>query len=411
MLVERINPDWQWTRYRKVSLSRDDGPKLSYPIKYRPTREASTLHRSFAKAFSDQRFKTTEIKDMKLRRSRRKQFLEHWLTSFGKLKDEIVIPLGAGDGFDEFHFTKEAGFIWWIVQVFDLLRSDSRVTVDVQAVDAYGIMIDVPNPAQVASDDDDFLPFQRAIVEPPPPVTAINGKVNDHGSYIKRNISRDPREQETWSVNYAELLEILGLTISERLQDGVKLTLESMDHENMPVAKGTGDYSGYTIKGFPFLDARRGGFGGKGDKAFGSKDDKKHVNPTEFTYKIESVLQPQDLLTYIWMLCLEELTELLDVEFDQCTNFDECGNVLKRDRARACKHCNKIVVQHKEAGFVWWSVIQRKSTYAHAKKTNADYVDYVECSKSLTKVHEVRKHRRIWCAPSCESKQRSKTSK
>ena len=410
MLVERINPDWQWTRYRKVSLSRDDGPKLSYPIKYRPTNDAATLHRSLAKAFSDQRFKTTEIKDRDLRRSRRKQFLEHWLTSFGKLKDEIIIPLGVGDGFDEFHFNKEAGFVWWIVQVFDALRSDSRVTADIQAVDAYGIMIDVPNPAKVASDDDDFFPFQRAALEPPPaPVASVDGKtVNDHSSYIQRNI---PRDQETWSVNYAELLEILGLTISGRLQDGVKLTLESMDRETMPVAKGTGDYDGYTITGFPFLDAQRGRFGSKGDKKFGSKDDKKNVNPTEFTYKIESVLQPQDLLTYIWMLCLEELTELHDVEFDPCKNFNECGNVLKRDRARACKHCNKLVVQHKEAGFVWWSVVQRNSRYAIAKKADADYVDYVECSKSLTKVHEVRKHRREWCGTSCQSKNRAKTSK
>ena len=109
--MERIDPDWQWTRYRKVDLSRDDGPRLSYAIKYRPASEAATLHRSFAKAFADQRFKTTEIKNRALRKKRREQFLEHWLSSFGKLTADE-------NEFNEFEFNKEAGFVWWIVQVF-----------------------------------------------------------------------------------------------------------------------------------------------------------------------------------------------------------------------------------------------------------------------------------------------------
>jgi hypothetical protein len=85
MLVERIDPDWQWTKYRKVLLSRDDGPKVSYPSKYRPAAEASTLHRSFAKAFnSDERrdrfdayrFTTTKIKN----RDERELANEFWET-------------------------------------------------------------------------------------------------------------------------------------------------------------------------------------------------------------------------------------------------------------------------------------------------------------------------------------------
>ena len=375
--MERIDPDWQWTRYRKVDLSRDDGPRLSYAIKYRPASEAATLHRSFAKAFADQRFKTTEIKNRALRKKRREQFLEHWLSSFGKLTADE-------NEFNEFEFNKEAGFVWWIVQVFNLLREEEMDPTKVGAVDAYGIMIDVPNPAQVSSDGDDFFPFQRAALDPPPaPVTALDGTVNDHSSYIRRNI---PRDQETWSVNYAELIEVLGLTISKKLQDGVKLTFESLDRETLPAAKGSGEYKSYSVKGFPFLDVQRGRFGSRSDL---------DVNPLDYTYKIEAVLQPKDLLTYIWMLCAEELTELPDVDFEPCKNFDECGNVLKRSRFRACQHCNKMV-------------IQRASTYV---AINADYVENIQCLKSPTKAHEVRKHRREWCAPSCQSKKRAKTAK
>ena len=407
MLVERIDPDWQWTKYRKVSLFRDDGPKLSYPSKYQPVTEASTLHRSLAKASEDQRFTTTKIKNRDERRDKRKQFHEHWLTSFGKLKDEIIIPLAAGDEFDELHFNTEAGFVWWIVQVFDVLRKKELDPTKVEALEAAtDIMIDVPNPAKVASEGDDFFPFQRAVLDPPPdPATMLDGSVNDHSSYIQRNISRD---QETWSVNYLELLEVLGITISGRLQDGVKLGFESLDPETRPVAKGF-NLGEATLTGFPFLDVQRGRFGSRSDKKIKKEDLENKNNPLRL--KIVPVLQPQDLLTYIWMLCAEELVELPDVEFEPCKNFDECGNVLKRDRARSCKHCNKMVVQHKEAGFVWWSVVQRKSTYAHAKKSDADYVDYTECSKSFTKVHEVRNHQREYCTQNCSAKQRSKTSK
>lgn len=291
MLVERIDPDWQWTRYRKVELSRDDGPRLSFSSKYRPASEAATLHRSLAKAFSDQRFKTTEIKDRQLRRSRRKEFLEHWLTSFGKLTaDEIsddvkneFAPQFKGEfpsndvmgkiqiQFDEFHFNKEAGFVWWIVQVFDVLRSNNMDPAQVKDSDASGTMLDVPNPAQVASDDDGFFPFQRAVLDPlPAPV--LDGTVNDHSSYIQRNISRT---QEIWSVNYFELLEVLGLTISQKLEGGIKLTFELLDHDSMPVVKVE--------------------------------------NPLDYMHKIDEVIQPKDLLSYIWILCAEELTELANI--------------------------------------------------------------------------------------------------
>ena len=371
MLAGRIDPDWRWTRYRKVELSRDDGPKLSYAITYFPTSDAPTLHRSLAKAFEDQRFKTTEIKDRDLRRSRRKQFLEHWLTYFGLLDS---------NDFNEFEFNTEAGFVWWVVQVFDALRSRDLNPAEVDALDAATtIMIDVPNPAKVASDESNFFPFQRAILDPQPPKTE---------SYIKRQISR---EQDTWSVNYLELLEVLATTIRTKLQDGVKLTFAELEPRKESVKAfvlGEAKLGEATLTGFPFLGSQRGRSGSRSDRDIRLED----------TYAIETVLQPKDLLTYIWMLCAEELTELPDVEFEPCKNFDECGNVLKRDRARACKHCNKLVVQ-------------RNSTYLLYKKSNADYADYFECSKSLTKIHEVRKHQREYCTQNCSAKKRSKTSK
>ena len=254
MLVERIDPDWQWTRYRKVELSRDDGPRLSFASKYRPASEAATLHRSLAKAFSDQRFKTTEIKDRQLRRSRRKEFLEHWLTSFGKLTaDEI-----SDDVKSKFAPQFKGEF-------------NNMGPAQVKDFDAFGTILDVPNPAQVASDDDGFFPFQRAVLDPPP-APAIDGTVNDHSSYIQRNISRT---QEIWSVNYSELLDVLGLTISQKLEGGIKLTFELLDHDSMPV-----------VKVETLLD---------------------------YTHKIDEVIQPKDLLSYIWILCAEELTELANI--------------------------------------------------------------------------------------------------
>ena len=197
--------------------------------------------------------------------------------------------------------------------------------------------------------------------------------------------------------------KILGLTISKKLQDGVKLTFESLNPETRPkeqVVKGfklgEAKLGEATFTGFPFLDVQRGRSGSRSDRKIKKEELGNKSNP--LTYKIETVLQPKDLLTYIWMLCAEELTELPDVEFEPCKNFDECGNLLKRDRARACKHCNKLVVQ-------------RNATYVVTKKSNAGYADYFECSKSLTKVHEVRKHQREYCTQNCSAKQRSKTSK
>ena len=378
MLVERIDPDWQWSRYRKVELSRDDGPKLSYSSKYRPTSEAVTLHRSFSKAFADQRFKTTEIKDRQLRRSRRKQFLEHWLTSFGKLT--------ADHDFDEFEFNKEAGFVWWVVQVFDVLRAKNMDPVKVKPYEAFSTMLDVPNPAQVASDGDEFFPFQRAALDSPrAPVTMLDSSGNDHSSYIRRNISRD---QETWSVNYSELLEVLGLTISKKLQDGVKLTFESMNRETMPVPKGSDDFKGISVEGFPFLNVPRGRYGTRGGKV---------ENLLDLKHKINMVLQPENLLNYIWMLCAEELTELPDVVFENCKGFEFCGNTIKRPALRPCKYCRLEVSLHSDQ-----TVRDSAPILANVHDVTGD------CDKSPTNRHEVRKHNRDWCSKSCQHRNRSK---
>jgi len=396
MLVERIDPDWQWTKYRKVLLSRDDGPKVSYPSKYRPAAEASTLHRSFAKAFnSDERrdrfdayrFTTTKIKNRDELRDKQNQLHENWLTSFGKLKDEIIIPLGPGDEFDELHFNKEAGYVWWIVQVFDVLRANNMDPEKVKAYDAFGTMIDIPNPAQVASDDDNFFPFQRAVLDPPPdPVTAIDGTVNDHSSYIRRNI---PRDQDTWSVNYSELLEVLAITISRKLQDGINLSFESLDRDTMPVAKGSGDSKGISITGFPFLNVPRGRYGNRGGKV---------DNPLDFTHKIDAVLQPKDLLTFIWMLCAEELTELPHVVFENCKAFEFCGNTIKRPALRPCKYCRLQVSLYSDP-----TVNDGEPILANVHDVHGVTVD---CDKSGDGQHEWSKPRRDWCSSACQHKNR-----
>ena len=56
MRIEKINPDWQWTRYRKVTVTRDS-LITSYEQKYRPAFDADTLHRRLAKAYDDRRIR------------------------------------------------------------------------------------------------------------------------------------------------------------------------------------------------------------------------------------------------------------------------------------------------------------------------------------------------------------------
>jgi len=379
MLVERIDPDWQWTKYRKVSVSDKGVLKPSYAIEYQPVLEASTLHRSLAQAYQDHRASGKKIQEV----------LENWISRFGLISGTMEL-------FDGTEFMKEASQVWWIVQVFNVLRThenpDRTIGIDpalVKSTDAVTLRLDIPNPGWLVGMDGDFVPYNWAIIKPPPePTKMSDGTTNDHNDNIsERKIGKD---QIKWNVTYLELLEILGLTISKKLQDGVKLTFEALTQK--PTKKafvlGEAKLGEATLTGFPFLGSQRGRSGSRSDRDIRLED----------TYAIETVLQPKDLLTYIWMLCAEELTELPDVEFEPCKNFDECGNVLKRDRARACKHCNKLVVQ-------------RNSTYLLYKKSNADYADYFECSKSLTKIHEVRKHQREYCTQNCSAKKRSKTSK
>jgi hypothetical protein len=92
------------------------------------------------------------------------------------------------------------------------------------------------------------------------------------------------------SGNYSELLEVLAITIRGKLQDGINLSFEQLDRETMAVAKGSGDSQGISITGFPFLNTPRGRYGNRGGKV---------DNPMEFTHKIDAVLQPKDLLTFI----------------------------------------------------------------------------------------------------------------
>ena len=108
--MERIDPDWQWTKYRKVSLSEKEGLRPSYAIKYQPILEASTLHRSLAQAYQAHRASGKKIQEV----------LEDWITRFGLISGTMEL-------FDGNEFMKEASQVWWIVQVFDVLRNHENV--------------------------------------------------------------------------------------------------------------------------------------------------------------------------------------------------------------------------------------------------------------------------------------------
>ena len=382
MLVERIDPDWKWSRYRKVEMIlSDDGLKVSYKVSYastyRPVSDASTLHRSLAQAYQDHRASGKKIKAV----------LEDWLSRFGLLTG--VVGTFSGN-----EFMREASQVWWIVQVFNVLRNyehlDSSIGVDPAAIkgtDAITLRLDIPNPGWMVDMDENSIPYFWAIVKPSPEPTAmIDGTIRDHSDNIsERNIEKS---KVKWRVTYLELLEILGLTISQKLQGGMKMTFESLDRETMPVVKGSGDYKGYAVKGFPFLNVPRGRYGTRGGKI---------ENPMNYTYKINPVLQPQDLLTYIWILCAEELTEIPSVDFDSCKNFEICRSVIKRSRSRSCKHCREMVhvLQGEDSTDAVGNTVP---TLASKDSVNGLTV---ACDKSPTNRHEVRKPKQEYCSSTC----------
>ena len=107
-------------------------------------------------------------------------------------------------------------------------------------------------------------------------------------------------------------------------------------------------------------------------------------NPLDYTHKIDAVLQPADLLTYIWMLCAEELTELPNVVFENCKAFEFCGNTIKRPTLRPCKYCRLQVSLHS---------INRDQTVSDSAPVLANVHDVtVDCDKSPTNRHEVTNH-------------------
>ncbi len=196
------------------------------------------------------------------------------------------------------------------------------------------------------------------------------------------------------SGNYSELLEVLAITIRGKLQDGINLSFEQLDRETMAVAKGSGDSQGISITGFPFLNTPRGRYGNRGGKV---------DNPMEFTHKIDAVLQPKDLLTFIWMLCAEELTELPDVVFENCKAFEICGNTIKRPTVRRYRNCKLGVSLYSDP-----TVNDGEPILANVHDVHGVTVD---CDKSGDDRHEWSKPRRDWCSSACQHKNRKKLEK
>ena len=403
MRIEKINPDWQWTRYRKVTVTRDS-LITSYEQKYRPASDAVTLHRRLAKAYDDRRIRRVKIYDV----------LENWLSLFGVLSGDI-------EDLDKNDFMKEAGQVWWIVQVFNALRNyeyDGTVGLDPTTIknsNALEIRINVPNPSRVAGPGDGFFPYDWATRPPLEPETAISGNTIAEIVYTsERNISAN---QGIWQVTYFDLLEVIAKTIHRKVQGSVEITFGALSTIVL-------EEQGVNPADFTFLNVSRDKFGS-------SKIPEKNANPTNNTYRIEPVLQPKDLLGYIWMLVAEEFTEIPTVNFENCKGFNNCGNVLKRTRSRSCRYCRLMVyavtsyqigdieknddlinqavpihLRREEWGDSGKRVVEGIMTLVSNANGNGED-DY--CAKSPNNLHSMRKYQRKWCSSTCQVKNRKKT--
>ena len=403
MRIEKINPDWQWTRYRKVTVTRDS-LITSYEQKYRPVFDADTLHRRLAKAYDDRRIRRVKIYDV----------LENWLSLFGVLSGDI-------EDLDENDFMKEAGQVWWIVQVFNVLRNyeyDGTVGLDptrIKNSNALEIRIDVPNPSRVAGLGDGFFPYDWATRSPLDPGIAMSDNaITESAHTSERNISA---KQATWQVTYLDLLEVIAKTIHAKVQGSVEITFEALNTIVL-------EEQGVNPSDFTFLNVSRDKFGSR-------KIPEKNANPANDTYRIEPVLQPKDLLGYIWMLVAEEFTEIPSVNFENCKGFDNCGNVLKRTRSRACRYCRLVVyavtsyqsgdiaknddlinqavpihLRREEWGDSAKRVVEGITTLVSTGSGNGED-DY--CARSPNNLHAMRKYQREWCSSTCQVRNRKKT--
>ena len=407
MRVEKLNPDWQWTRYQKVTATRDNFI-TSNEQKYWPGLDGETLHRRLSRAYDDQRIRQIKIVDI----------VSNWLSEFGVLSGGI-------DEFDEHGFIQEAGHVWWMIQVFNVLRSYEyygAVGLDPAAIDstdALTLMLNVPNPRRIKGADSNFPPYEwatRPALETKASLT--ENVINQNFQASERNLSI---KSATWQITYLDLLEVLAITIRKKLNDNVQLDFETLNSKEITHTETQSETA--LLREFSFLNVPRDANGIRTQPKISIEE---QATPLGYGYKIDAVLCPKDLLAYIWLLVAEEFTEIPNVDFVNCKGFADCGNTLKRARSRPCKHCQKSVysvtsyqssdlsqtddlinqavpvhLQREEWGDSENSTIQGVTVLVH-KDDDGRETDL--CTKSPDELHEQETSKKEWCNPTCRSK-------
>ena len=146
MKIERINPDFEWTRYRNITAV-EDAASVSFPQRYKAPYASSTAHRRLSKAYAD-----NAVSPLAHAHKEAGFVIAHWLGDYGFLTTEFrnessATPyvlsasseksagdiLTTGKGVFEFdqvrnpllfeHFFSTAGEVWWTVQVLEALRN------------------------------------------------------------------------------------------------------------------------------------------------------------------------------------------------------------------------------------------------------------------------------------------------
>lgn len=406
MRIKKLNPDWQWTRYQKVTATRDNFI-TSNEKKYWPGLDGATLHRRLSRAYDDQRIRQIRIVSV----------VADWLSKFGVLWGSI-------DDFDERRFIREAGQVWWVVQVFNMLRNYEYYgevglnPAAIESTDALTLILNVPNPRRVKGMDNNFPPHEWATRPPLESETSLTGNdIDQNFQASERNIST---KAATWQITYLDLLEVVAITIRKKLQGRVELDFESLNSKVFTHSKTQPETA--TRTEFSFLNVPRDKNGIRTQPKIPFEEQN---NPLGYGYKIDAVLRPKDLLGYIWLLVAEEFTEIPNIDFVNCKGFSNCGNTLKRARSRACRHCQKFVysvtsyqssdlaqtddlinqavpvhLQREEWGDSKNSTVQDVTVLIH-KNSNGRESDL--CDKSPDSLHEQRAPQKEWCSPTCRS--------
>tara|TARA_B100000029_G_scaffold502115_1_gene576809 strand:- start:3510 stop:4754 length:1245 start_codon:yes stop_codon:yes gene_type:complete len=369
MRIERINPDFEANRFRAVTYTAD-GVAFGHLEKFKAAYAASTAHRRLAKAYAD-----NNVSPLSESYAEPGFILGNWLhnygfiSSYGKRRElGLDKDLGEFDTTDNPEifedFFKIAGEVSFAVQVLDVLRNTEhhgKIGLNPAEITHYeaseGITLTIPNPLRLLPDLQDW--------EGEPGIYRFP---KSKYPFVGHDLSSYNKTANTWDLKYLDVLRLLTDLIESSLNTQVDFRFEKSN-------SGTEDFP---VVGF--ADTPRDRFGSQ--KAMASDTDR---------HSIQGVLHPSGMLAFIWLLIAEDLEEIHNIEYDNCSGYDNrevedadgrtrrvvgCGNVLKRARIRACLHCNAMVSVHD--------------------------LDSEECPKNG--LHSHRKHQRSWCSLSCRSR-------